>query len=331
MKRLLKFIVLFYCMILMGNTVYAETKTVIYSDITAYINGLPIPSYNLDDRTVVIAKELENYGFDLNYVDEERCLYIEYNPEKEVTANYDPKKENKKIGSVAFTAQATDIYIRVNDFNITYDTSYSIDGQILVPIDGLEHCHSGYISWNWEKRTLSFDYIHYWKIIPKIDYEKEKNKAISSFAIEFTKTEQKETNEFGKEQPKFQVNGKNEQYLSFFRIIWCEKTPVRDFKKNWFENGKITIDFCIREDTILKAEQLIQLLNSVLTINSEGNVVPENIAAANKHIKVSINGESIPVSAIELRPDFDGYTYYIELDKEIKNLEEIQSITIECK
>ncbi len=48
MKRFLKFVVFFYCMIWMGNTVYAETKKVIYSDITAYINGLPIPSYNLD-------------------------------------------------------------------------------------------------------------------------------------------------------------------------------------------------------------------------------------------------------------------------------------------
>ena len=76
MKRLLKFIVLFYCMILMENTVYAETEKVIYSDITAYINGLPIPSYNFYGATVVIAKDLENYGFDLNYVDEERCLYI---------------------------------------------------------------------------------------------------------------------------------------------------------------------------------------------------------------------------------------------------------------
>lgn len=330
MKRFLKFVVLFYCMIWMGNTVYAETEKVIYSDITAYINGLPIPSYNFYGATVAIAKELENYGFDLNYVDEERCLYIEYNPEKEVTANYDPQKENKKIGSVAFTVQATDIYARIKGIS-TRGTSYSINGELLISINELKEQHSCYVTWYEKERKICFDYMPYWEINPDIDYEKEKNETISNFALEFTQTEQKETNEFGKEQPKFHVNGKNEQYLSLFRIIWCEKTPVRDFSKNWFENGKITIDFCIREDTILKAEPLLQLLNSILTINSEGNVVSENIAAANKHIKVSINGESIPVSAVELRPDFDGYTYYIELDKEIKNLEEIQSITIECK
>ena len=328
MKRFLKFVVLFFCMILMGNTVYAETEKVIYSDITAYINGLPIPSYNFYGATVVIAKDLENYGFDLNYIDEERCLYIEYNPDKEVTANYDPQKENKKIGSVSCPVQATDIYARIKGIS-TRGTSYSINGELLISINELKQ-HSCYVTWYEEERKICFDYMPYWEINPYIDYAKEKNESISSFAIEFTKTEQKETNEFGKEQPKFQISGKNEQYLSSFRIIWCEKTPVRDLTKNWFENGKITIDFCIREDTILKAEQLIELLNSILTINSEGNVI-ENISAAREHIKVSINGESISVSAIELRPNFDGYTYYIELDKEKKNLEEIQSITIECK
>lgn len=330
MKRLLKFIVFFYCMIWMGNTAYAETEKVIYSDITAYINGLPIPSYNFYGTMVVIAKELENYGFDLNYVDEERCLYIEYNPEKEVTANYDPQKENKKFGSVAFPVQATDIYARIDGIS-TRGTSYSVNRELLISMNELKEQHSCYVTWYEKERKICFDYMPYWEINPDIDYEKEKNESISSFVIEFKKTEQKETNEFGKEQSKFHVNGKNEQYLSSFRIIWCEKTPVRDFNKNWFENGKIIIDFCIREDTILKAKQLIQLLNSILTINSEGNVVSENIAAANKHIKVSINRESVSVSAVELRPDFDGYTYYIELDKEIKNLEEIQSITIECK
>ena len=307
MKRLLKFIVFFYCMIWMGNTAYAETEKVIYSDITAYINGLPIPSYNFYGTTVVIAKELENYGFDLNYVDEERCLYIEYNPEKEATTNYDPQKENKKFGSVAFPVQATDIYARIDGIG-TRGTSYSVNGELLISMNELKEQHSCYVTWYEKERKICFDYMPYWEINPDIDYEKEKNESISSFAIEFKKTEQKEINEFGKEQSKFHVNGKNEQYLFSFRIIWCE-------------NGKITIDFYIREDTILKAKQLIQLLNSILTINSEGNVVSENIAAANKHIKVSINRESVSVSAVELRPDFDGYTYYIEMDKEIKNLE----------
>jgi len=153
MKRFLKFVVFFYCMIWMGNTVYAETEKVIYSDITAYINGLPIPSYNLDDRTVVIAKELENYGFDLNYVDEERCLYIEYNPEKEVTANYDPQKENKKIGSVAFTVQATDIYARIKGIS-TRGTSYSINGELLISINELKEQHSCYVTWYEKERKI---------------------------------------------------------------------------------------------------------------------------------------------------------------------------------
>ncbi len=331
MKKILKLIIILFCVTITGNVIFAAamTKKVIYSDITAYINGLPIPSYNLDDRTVVIAEDLEKYGFDLHYVDKERCLYIDYNPNKEVTAT--PEKENKNVGSVAFIAQATDIYTRVNEFNVTYDTSYSINGQILVSVDNLEHCHSSYITWNWEKRSISFDYVPYWEICPSIDYEKQKTENISHFIIECMKTEQKELNENEKEPPKFYTTGTNEQYLSLFRMTWREKTNIRDFPKSWFENGKITIDFSIREEDAVKAEQLTQLLNAILTINSEGNVVAENLNAVNEHIKVFINGESIPITTMELKPDFSYYTYYIELDKEIKSVEEIQTIKIECK
>ena len=71
MKKILKLIIILFCVTITGNVIFAAamTKKVIYSDITAYINGLPIPSYNLDDRTVVIAEDLEKYGFDLHYVD----------------------------------------------------------------------------------------------------------------------------------------------------------------------------------------------------------------------------------------------------------------------
>ena len=145
------------------------------------------------------------------------------------------------------------------------------------------------------------------------------------------KTGQKELNENEKEAPKFYTTGTNEQYLYLLRMTWREKTNIRDLLKSWFENGKITINFSIREEDAVKAEQLTQLLNSILTINSEGNVVAENLNAVNEHIKVFINEESIPITAMELKPDFSCYTYYIELDKEIKNVEEIQTIKIECK
>lgn len=330
MKKLIKLMILVCCIISTNNIVYAETEKVIYSDITAYINGLPIPSYNFYGGTVVIVKDLEKYGFDLNYVEEERCLYIDYNENKEVTADYDPQKYNKKIGSVAFSVYPTDIYAKINGYS-TYGTSYVTNGQLIININWLDNCDCSYVTWYNEERKICFDYVPCWEITPNIDYQKEKTENISSFVVELTKEEQNEIDENGKEKQIFNVSGKNEQYLSLFRIIWCEKTNVRDFTKNWFENGKITIDFSIDEEYLIQTEQLMQLLNSILTINSEGDVIVKNIAAANKHIKVFINGESIPISAVELQPDFDNYTYYIELDTAIKTLEQIQSIKIECK
>ena len=52
----------------------------IYStDILAYINGKPVPSYNIGGRTVIIAEDLEDssYGFAFGYNDAERLLTLD--------------------------------------------------------------------------------------------------------------------------------------------------------------------------------------------------------------------------------------------------------------
>ena len=49
---------------------------VIYTDISAYINHYPISAYAYDGGMVVVAEDLKNFGFDVNYNDDTRNLNI---------------------------------------------------------------------------------------------------------------------------------------------------------------------------------------------------------------------------------------------------------------
>lgn len=326
MKKMICILILFCCFLLGEGIVCAAPimEKAIYSDITAYINDIPIPSYNVDNRTMIIAEDLVNYGFDVKYVEKERCLYIDYNENKEVTAN-DIQEQKKNIGDTAFDVYPTDIFIKVNGITTGYQygASYNIGGKMLASIEELDRFKNSYIIWNEEQRKIYFYTVPHWRIVADIDYDykKEKTENISDFKLQLTRNE----------QGKFDVTGENEQYLIHFKMDWFGNTKVRDFEKSWFENAKVTFDFCIDECDMTKTEKLTQLLNNILTINSEGNEVKQNIAAANEHIKVFINGEKITVSAVELEPDFERTIYHFELDEVIKNVEEIQTVTIECK
>lgn len=76
--------VLFAVVLLCGGLgVFAANGDVIgevYStDILAYINGRPVPSYNIGGRTVIVAEDLEDssYGFTFGYNDAERLLTLD--------------------------------------------------------------------------------------------------------------------------------------------------------------------------------------------------------------------------------------------------------------
>ena len=52
------------------------------SSITAYIDGYYIPTIDYNGNTYVIAEDLNNYGFDVQWVSEERALKIKADPSK---------------------------------------------------------------------------------------------------------------------------------------------------------------------------------------------------------------------------------------------------------
>ena len=137
----------------------------IYStDILAYVNGQPIDSYNIGGRTVVIAEDLDGYGFNHEYDDETRTLKVKsyFNGCHNEFAEIPRSKTGRIVGSV----YATDIKVYFNEKEIK---GYNIGGRTAICIEDMgevsgsvneAYGYSDYLgkyTWNPEDRTISFE------------------------------------------------------------------------------------------------------------------------------------------------------------------------------
>lgn len=121
--------------------------TVYHTDIVAYINNYAIPSYAANGTSVVVAEDLREYGFDVEWNDDLRRLTITRNSDAlprgmEFTKNGVP--------STAFTDMLyTDIEVYADGVKIP---SYAINGWTMIPLESLT-MFGGYV-WDNDSRTL---------------------------------------------------------------------------------------------------------------------------------------------------------------------------------
>ncbi len=119
----------------------------LHSDIVAYINHYAIPSYIVNDRVVVIAEDLKNFGFNVMWDSNTRTLNIYRNTSKSVyKMNFN--KEGKP-GTVYKDVLETDIKVYADRALIT---SYNIDGKTMIPLEELTMF--GSFAWVPEIRAL---------------------------------------------------------------------------------------------------------------------------------------------------------------------------------
>lgn len=125
----------------------AQKEQVTSSDIKAYINGLSIPSVNYNNHTYIIAEDLNNYGFDVEWDENTRTLNIKQNSNKQTSAI-------NQLSLNSFEIQSTDI--KTKQYNVstnTYETidSYNVDGKTIIKINDI----TGDAVWDSAKRTIS--------------------------------------------------------------------------------------------------------------------------------------------------------------------------------
>ena len=121
--------------VLCSIRVYAKNGDVVgnvYStDILAFINDVPVPSYNIGGKTVIIPEDLEDYGIQCTYSDDLRTLLI-------YCFTWDPSLRKQVArgvaGRVTGKIYETDIRTYVNGLPVQ---AYSLNGKMAVAIEDL--------------------------------------------------------------------------------------------------------------------------------------------------------------------------------------------------
>lgn len=166
MKKLL--VVLFMMVVLTFSVhVYAESNVIghIYStDILTFVNGKPIAGYNIGGKTVVIAEDLLDYGFYVDYNDATRTLKIQsyFN-----TGSINPEPIARgEVGQILGNVYQTDIKVYYNGILLT---GYNIGGRTAICLEELgdttnsanaESGYSNYLGrsiWDADNRTICFE------------------------------------------------------------------------------------------------------------------------------------------------------------------------------
>ncbi len=83
----------------------------IYTDIATYINHYPIPSYHFKNLTLIVAEDLENYGFNVKWNEYAQSLTITRNKDKKISELVTFRPETYLIGQKNLTI--TDTHIKV--------------------------------------------------------------------------------------------------------------------------------------------------------------------------------------------------------------------------
>ncbi len=102
------------------------------TDIVAYINNYPVPSYNINGYTAVIASELTNYGFNYRYNDSLRRVDLSYtgSPPSPLAFWRDESTYGEPVADVL----ATDIEVYLDGVRID---GFNIDGLTAIYFDAL--------------------------------------------------------------------------------------------------------------------------------------------------------------------------------------------------
>ncbi len=125
---------------------------VLHSDITAYINDAAIRSYNIDGYTYVVAEELADYGFDVNWDpnDADGVLRIA-DGTGIVHSTYTPEVNMHRSGELAMPYLFTNILTYIAGQPVW---GANIDGMTCVGMDDLAYFFADSYIWDPDAREL---------------------------------------------------------------------------------------------------------------------------------------------------------------------------------
>jgi len=145
MKRKIALIILIAMIVSMmpvfSVNVYAEPKVgdvmgnVLHTNIKTFIDGVRIPSYNINNKSAVILNDLKNYGFDVVYDNDTRTSSVTHNPNKPFDPETQFDENSQPSGTVAFQYVYTNIVAKVNGKQVE---SFNIRGNLAIFFEDLK-------------------------------------------------------------------------------------------------------------------------------------------------------------------------------------------------
>lgn len=106
----------------------------IYStDILTYVDDVPITSYNIGGKTIIPIEELRDYGFEVNWNEEDRVLEAEVSENPVYTSGQSVSRGVS--GTIAGNTYYTDITVFIN--GMPFAKSYNIGGITCVAVEDL--------------------------------------------------------------------------------------------------------------------------------------------------------------------------------------------------
>ena len=120
----------------------------LYSDITAYINGKAIPTSIIAGKTLVVVEDLANYGFDVTWNNAEKWLNVELNKSKAVKP-LSVAPNTKPVGTYKCDYVYTNIRTYLSGELIN---SYAIKGVTLIDFELL--VKYGTLKWDGKAREI---------------------------------------------------------------------------------------------------------------------------------------------------------------------------------
>ncbi|MCL2158730.1 MAG: DUF6273 domain-containing protein [Oscillospiraceae bacterium] len=128
---------------------------VVYTDITAYINGNPIPIYNINGYAHIVVEDLKYYGFDVKWNGDAKILDVERNKNKAIQPlPAEPIPAGKKIGDVKakYVSSPTKVFLSGDLVNC-----YSINGYMYMDFELLKKY--GDVKWDAKSRKLTCELV----------------------------------------------------------------------------------------------------------------------------------------------------------------------------
>ena len=315
MKKTISLLVVFILILSILPNTYAIGKitgTVRHTDIKAYVRGKPIKSYNVDNWTCIVAEDLRDYNFEVNWSPDERELHITAvswgdHPSIGMSARYEFEENTEPVGSFASYVYATDIKTYVNGKQVT---AFNIGGQTLIYIDDLM-CF-GDVKWNPEKREISFDrsYPYTLKLSNEMSemllhYKDQNIETISNLKFEYK-------NNNGEKE----ITGENLEHISRIEYSYAKET------------GGTKLGIYMVADHLIADEEFYNLCEQVSTIRYNEEILQNNADLANTYAKVYVNGTPVKITDVSQGKGNNHKEYYFHLDTVIPE-DDIYSIKFE--